>query len=526
MIEASSSGADLLFEINLQDQLTEVLGAVESLSGGSLTSLVGQSWTRLLAIEDHDLARALLKGIGTGERRGPIRVKLAVSDRSAAPRLAALSLFRGVGEEGLVAGVLSTNGVIDLPRSAPGGGLLDAEGLAQDLSELIAQTQSAGTALSLDLIDAPGFEEAIASVPAASRAKLRRAVEVCLQARSLRGASAVKLGEDRFALLSDAPNDALKSQIMEVIGGFGLDVAVSHVASPLPSEITPDQTARAIKVAMDTFIQRGAEAAAQSLDEVVQSTVLRADALRASIASRRFKIVYQPIVDLAKREVHHYEALLRLDDRSSPFEAVRLAEELDMVRRFDEVIAESAIEDLAGHWDHELQVAVNVSAVTLLSEGYVAGLLARLKARKVRPQRLLVELTETTAIADYAAAQARINQLRASGIGFCLDDVGAGSAAFDHLRLLRLDYIKLDGRLASNVTTSLRSQVVIRHLAQLGHELGAKVIAEHLETEDEVKVFRGAGVELGQGWLFGRPDVLPSEPLRMARRAGANDQWF
>ena len=524
------ASADVLFDIDKDGRIAELLGAVKALAGEDAQKLIGRPWTALLATEDRDLALALLLGLRPGERRGPIRVQLATAEHHAPPRYVALTLFRNAGADGCVAGTLSTNASLDLPRPTAPGQLLGSDVFSGDLPALLTQAQAGGTALNFDLVATPGLAEALQSVPDGARRQLQAAVATCLKASSLRGASAVQLDEERFALLSDCADDLLCTRLMDVIAGFGLDVPVSRSSSSIPATVHPEEAARAIKVAMETFIQRGPEAATCSLAEAVKATVQRATTLRVSISTRRFKLLYQPIVDLQSRQVHHYEALLRLDDRSSPFDAVRLAEELDLVREFDEAIAESVIDDLASHPDRDLRIAVNVSAVSLLSERYVPALLARLSSRRVAARQLLVELTETTPIADYALARARIDQLRASGIGFCLDDVGAGSAAFDHLRLLNFDFMKLDGRFAGELAQSVRAQTVVRHLAQLGHELGGVTIAEHVESEAVSQIYARAGVQLGQGWLFGKADALPQfqaqpQPARMARRVGARDAW-
>lgn len=517
------AGADLLFSIDEAGRLSEMLGAVRALVGADDDTLLGQPWTQLLVSEDRDLAAALLLSLNAGKRKGPIRVRLA---GHGSVQQVGLTLFQGAGDCGTV-GTLSLSSSVDLPRPPASGALLAAEELYADLPALLAQAQSAGLGLSLGFVQTHGLSDAAAAAPPELRRRLEDSVFACLKAGSLRGASAVKLEGDRFAVLSEAPDEALTDRLLRAVEGFAPAVTFSYAAAPISLEHSSDEAARAIKIAMESFIGRDPAEAATSLNAAVRETVARAHTLKASIVARRFKLEYQPIVRLKDRQVHHYEALLRLNDRTNPFEAIRLAEELGVMLAFDQAIAETAIADLAMHEDPDLHVAINVSAASLLSEAYGQGLIAQLKSSGVSPKRLLVELIETKPIDDYDLAQARINALRKAGIRFCIDDVGAGSAAFDHLRLLSFDFLKLDGRFAHELLSSIRGQVVVRHLAQLGRELGGAAIAEHVETEGEADIFKASGVELGQGWLFGRPGSLPAPapPIRAARRMGAREDW-
>ena len=123
--------------------------------------------------------------------------------------------------------------------------------------------------------------------------------------------------------------------------------------------------------------------------------------------------------------------------------------------------------------------------------------------------RILVELTETADIEDLESAKTSIKQLRAMKVPVCIDDFGAGSAAFRYLKEFRVDYVKLDGAYVRGALQNAREHGFLLTMIDLANFVGAKVIAETVETEQEATMMRELGVEYGQGWFFGRPGQLP-----------------
>ena len=118
---------------------------------------------------------------------------------------------------------------------------------------------------------------------------------------------------------------------------------------------------------------------------------------------------------------------------------------------------------------------------------------------------LLIEFTETAEIEDMDGAAETVRQLRAAGVPVCIDDFGAGGAAFRYLRELRADYVKLDGAFVQRAENSDRDRGIVQAMIEAARAVGAATIAEMIETEGQARLMRNLGVEYGQGWLFGRP---------------------
>ena len=123
--------------------------------------------------------------------------------------------------------------------------------------------------------------------------------------------------------------------------------------------------------------------------------------------------------------------------------------------------------------------------------------------------RLLIELTETAEIEDMPEAAAGIAQLRQIGVPVCIDDFGAGAAAFHYLQEFRVDYVKIDGAFIRAATYGARERGFVAAMVEIARAVDARIVAEMIETEEQAALMADLGVSFGQGWLFGRPGALP-----------------
>jgi EAL domain-containing protein (putative c-di-GMP-specific phosphodiesterase class I) len=244
---------------------------------------------------------------------------------------------------------------------------------------------------------------------------------------------------------------------------------------------------------------------------------------KAMVREGRFELVYQPVVDLRTRGVHHYEALTRFESGGGPAETIKLAEELGLVVEFDLAVVKTVVAALRDSTP-ETRIAANLSAFSLEAPGFVDDVLLTTLAFPTLRPRLLLEVTESHRLSDLPAANTQIQRLRAAGHVVCLDDFGAGSASLDYLRELEADIVKFDGRFVRALESRPREAILLKRLAELCAELGIVTVAEMIETEDVAQRVAGLGVKLGQGWLFGRPGPRPAVPPA-PRRQGAKETW-
>ena len=290
-----------------------------------------------------------------------------------------------------------------------------------------------------------------------------------------------------------------------------------------------EPTVRALRFALEACIKDGGvDGAGAAFSESLKRTLKEADRFGAMVKSRDFALEYQPIVDLGTGVTHHFEALARFGSRG-PADSIRLAEELGLIEGFDLAVAEKALQQLRRPGFGLTRIAVNVSGASLGTDAYVEGLLRLTAAAPDIRSRILIEVTETAAVADIEAAARRLTVLRKAGVRVCLDDFGVGAASLDYLHRLPADTVKIDGRFVREITSDGRARDLVAHLVELCGDLKMSTIAEMIETEEQAAAVRTLGVGYGQGWLFGRPASEPTvavaaQPVA-ARRRGAVAGW-
>ena len=224
--------------------------------------------------------------------------------------------------------------------------------------------------------------------------------------------------------------------------------------------------------------------------------------------------VYQPIVALVDRTVVAHEALLRgvVDGREvGGGDLFFVAQAAGWLDRLDRIARESAIED-AGPWLGEANLHVNVDPTSIhRPQVCLASTERAAHDAGIAASQLVFEIVESHAITDRGHLFSILEHYRSLGWRVALDDVGAGWSSRSLLAAVRPDVVKLDKRLVQELPDD-GARTVLRAITDLAHQLGAVVVAEGIETEWLADEVTRLGVDLGQGWLFGRP-VRPEQPV-------------
>ncbi|WP_425515312.1 EAL domain-containing protein [Phyllobacterium endophyticum] len=155
-----------------------------------------------------------------------------------------------------------------------------------------------------------------------------------------------------------------------------------------------------------------------------------------------------------------------------------------------------------------VSIAINLSANTISDPTLWPFLQAAMEKTGVAPSRLIFEITETTAINNYEAAEHFVREARASGCRISLDDFGTGLSSFGYLHHFKVDSIKIDGAFIERLSDSRLDQAVVASIGGIARELGVDVIAEHIEDAQAVDILKSLGIGYGQGFLFHRPQPL------------------
>lgn len=245
----------------------------------------------------------------------------------------------------------------------------------------------------------------------------------------------------------------------------------------------------------------------EGLKSVINNTVSRVKALRETIENRNFDVFYQPIIDVQTREIRHYEALTRFNGLGSTQMIVPFAEEVGVVEDFDLAVCQRVLEFIESQStkDNSPIVAANISAKSLESKMFIDELERIIEPYKHLRKNLMFEITETAQLQNFEKSNQIVKELQEKGHKFCLDDVGSGTTSFQSLYNLEVDYAKIDGYCLKLFATDPRQQSIVRSIVKVCKELKIKMVAEQIETEEENKIVTDLGIELGQGFLYGKP---------------------
>jgi EAL domain-containing protein (putative c-di-GMP-specific phosphodiesterase class I) len=511
--------ADLLIEVQEGDNICFAIGSASTLCGSHRRDLVGRSWRTFVDERDQPLVEALFAGLVEGERQGPLLVRMAATDGSGRQAFH-ISACRLAETAGAISCALART---QPPTEPSDGGLLDRVAFEALTKELIGKSRTGRPELELAFVEMAGLAGASRSLPSETAKLLQIRLEGALRAQSYQGHAAVHLGSERFALLRAAgePVSALTARLarlLALVAETG-DVKFAAHAMALGGDLAPAVILRAVRHAMDGFVRSGIEglsglSVSDVVNQSIRDTLEQANSFSQVVAERRFKLVYQPVVDLKTRVLHHHEVLVRFGDDSSPFPTIRMAEELDLIESLDLAVVEKVVSELKTN--PMLKLAVNVSGRTITSSNFTAGVERLVAGQGTLRHRLIFEITESAAIEDLALADRRIQSLRSLGCMVCLDDFGAGAASLAYLQQLSLDLVKIDGRYIRDLQHGGRESHFITQLARMCRELNVKTLAEMVETPLAEEAVRQAGIDYAQGWLYGAPSDRPAQPPQTA----------
>ncbi|KXG85358.1 hypothetical protein ATO67_09180 [Agrobacterium bohemicum] len=236
--------------------------------------------------------------------------------------------------------------------------------------------------------------------------------------------------------------------------------------------------------------------------------------LRSAIAKEQFELFFQPQVDGAGGLIGA-EALLRWKHPRlgyvAPDNFIPIAERAGLMPELGGWVLRTAVETLSA-WSlredtKDLVLSVNVSPDQFFKEDFFENVTSALEASAIEPRRLQLELTETMFVADVDGLVKKMKALQDRGIGIALDDFGTGYSSLSYLRQLPLQQLKIDRSFVWAITTK-RGALLVRSIAQMGHDLGLEILAEGIETDEQFQFMLDCGCSAFQGYHFGRPLAL------------------
>ncbi|MCW3034497.1 MAG: hypothetical protein QOK19_694 [Solirubrobacteraceae bacterium] len=400
----------------------------------------------------------------------------------------------------------------------------------EEVARAVGRAQRRGEAVAVLLIDLERFSAINNTLGDASGDEVLREVARRLQGGA-DGALVARVGGDEYALL--CPNvgttDAALALAGRVLAGLETPLLLEGVALDVEASVGlavlgehADDPA--------VLVQRADLALARARShgspvEVYSPGLERSDAprlkllgqVRSALAAGEFVLHYQPKVDLQDRRITGVEALVRWQHPElgllAPDRFIELIEQTSLIGPLALDVIDQALRQIAA-WRRRgivLEVAVNLSARNLADPDLPDRIARLLLTHDVAAEQLVVEITESAAMADPDRGVRLLEALRRMGVGVAIDDFGTGNASFEYISELPATELKIDRSFVTEIATRARDRAIVRSTIDLARNLGLTVVAEGIESEETLECLAAEGCQMGQGFLFARP--LPAEEL-------------
>jgi len=533
--------AELVIETNEEGEIQFAAGAAESTFGVPNEKLKGKNLYELIEPKHRAGLRKALADLPPGKKMKSRTVAARVPSGPSLPlRAGAYRLPNNPGSAYISISLQRPDSSAgEAARSGSGAvgardvitGLHNKEAFAGAVRERIRNLQATGESASLTMVDMEGLEEVRPHLEDGVEEEILAKVGALINSNSLDENLGGRIDRDKFGFLheSSLDVDAVTRSVEQLVRDASpwaeeFKLGTSTVA--IDGEgLSEEDTGQAVLYTLNAFSESSGGkvnfgSLAEGCKEMLSETMAWQQRIKRVIAEKSFTLVYQPIVDLADGQVQHYEVLTRLNDdpNASPYKFITMAEQLGKIADFDWAVMERVFKILreAGP-ARAIPIAVNISGRSLSTPEYVRAVASIIQLNSDLKDFILFEVTESSKITDLQSANKTLKMFRDLGVRVCLDDFGVGAAAFEYLRCMQVDIVKIDGSFVREASNSKFSGAFIKSITALCGELGIQTIAEMVEDAAAAQLMRTAGVDHGQGWHFAKP----SPELPWVGEAGA-----
>ncbi|HEU4483867.1 MAG TPA: EAL domain-containing protein [Povalibacter sp.] len=408
-------------------------------------------------------------------------------------------------------------------------GLANRSLLNDRLEQGIRAAAGYGTRLAVVFVDLDRFKFINDSLGHHVGDELLRAMAERLRASVRESDTVARLGGDEFVLLINGQRDpdaiaaVLERMLTDISQPWNTAQGDFNVTCSMGVALYPDDGDRAevlLKHA-DTAMYRAKEKGRNNyqfftaeLNELITQRLELENKLRRALERQQFELHYQPRVDMATREVVAAEALIRWqvseDEAIPPSRFVPIAEEIGLIAPIGKWVLRTACEQNRRWQDAGLPkfvMSVNVSARQFRQENFARTVADILRDSGLEAHYLEIELTESAVMHDAEQFIATLGELRALGVKIALDDFGTGYSSLSYLKRLPVDRLKVDRSFVQDIAIDADDATIVRTIIALGHNLGLRVVAEGVETEQQIEFLRDNHCDELQGYYFGTPSA-------------------
>jgi len=353
-----------------------------------------------------------------------------------------------------------------------------------------------------------------------------------------------RLGGDEFVILLDCVQDAQEALLVgarisdalaspfeiidgaEVMSGASIGIALSYERF----DATEDLVRLADLAMYHSKTQRKGrpELFHERMKAQPTKSSSRQSELARALKQKEFRLHYQPYFDIQSGRILGVEALIRWQSENlllSPSDFIPLAEETGLIHDIGDWVLQTACAQSSA-WQRAglppIQIAVNVSAKQLQEADFAQRVVDVLHETRLAPRWLNLELTESALMDTYEKAPGTLERLDTFGIGTSIDDFGTGYSSLNYLRRFNFQTLKMDRCFVSDISTNKKAAVIVKGLISLAHNLGISVIAEGVESHDQLRLLTAENCDQVQGFLTGRP-IAPEQMSRLLRSANVKE---
>jgi diguanylate cyclase (GGDEF)-like protein len=413
------------------------------------------------------------------------------------------------------------------------------------LQHALARSRRRDTTLAVLFLDVDNFKVVNDSLGHEAGDELLIALAPRLDEAVRSGDTVARFGGDEFVLLCEDVADEQEAleiaervkecfvQPLSIAGGERFVTASIGVAMPSAGHDLPESLLRDADAAMYQAKERG-RARFEVFDADMRASAverLQVEAeLRHALERDEMRLVYQPVIEVDSGRIAAVEALVRWHHPERgvvpPLDFIPVAEESGLIVPLGAWVLREAMRK-AHHWrrlcgsdDTPLVVSVNLSARQMAERDLVSTVAELLEETGVDPRQIALEITETVLVEDTAAAADTLRLLEELGVKLVLDDFGTGYSSLGYVKRFPLSFLKIDRSFVAELGGDGRDAAIVSAIAEMARALGARVVAEGVETDEQLRGVSKLGCELAQGYLFARP--LPPDEIDALLRT---DPW-
>lgn len=394
----------------------------------------------------------------------------------------------------------------------------------------LAEGLAVNRPLSLMLLDLDGFKEINDSLGHRAGDTVLTLVAVRMREAVEQNVKVARLGGDEFAIILESTDEI---DLMETAHGVlrelakpivvdGIEICPSGsigVTVALSTENDSSEVLRRADVAMYQAKNSGLGVALYDaqLDEFSRSRLQLAEELRRGIAEGQIEVWYQPQLDAATMSVSGLEALVRWRHPTqgliSPVSFLPAARRAGLMGPLSDAVAERAVKDflMIQSAGIDLRIAINCAPPELLGPSFLPLLYALISTHDIPVDKLVLEVTEDSFLADPQHTREVLLMLRSNGVQVSIDDYGTGFSSLTYLRNLPVQELKIDRTLIANVAADDRIRMIVASTIQLAHALDMRIVAEGVENAADLAALIAMGIDQVQGYHLGRP--MPSSQI-------------